>query len=203
MGLTQGRVIEHAVAVFEQALLQDVGPVGRARADDELAVLAAQHLQAGHVGRDHSQHQARRGLAQARHQGGQQQVALEVVGRDGEGGLPARRVELARARKSLQRAEQLARLRRQRLGPRRGDDAAPDLTNSGSPVITRSLSSRWLTADCVTPRRCAAPVMLPTSTTATSSCSKRASRSDQSNLLMGPIMIDVFIFGNADETLRC
>ena len=78
----------------------------------------------------------------------------------------------------------------------------PDLTNSGSPVMARSLSSRWLTADCVTPRRCAAPVMLPASTTATSSCSRRASRSDQSNLLMDRIMIDVFIFGNAGGTLQ-
>ena len=39
----------------------------------------------------------------------------------------------------------------------------PDLTNSGSPVMARSLSSRWLTADCVTPRRWAAPVMEPVS----------------------------------------
>ena len=78
-------------------------------------------------GRDHPQHQARCGPAQARHQGGQQQVALEVVGGDGEGGLPASRIELARARKTLQLAQQLARLRRQRLGPRRGDDAAPGL----------------------------------------------------------------------------
>jgi hypothetical protein len=91
------------------------------------------------------------------HQGGQQQVALEVVGGDGEGGLPARRVELARARKALQLAQQLARLRRQRLGPRGGTMPRPDFTNSGSPVMARSLSSRWLTADCVTPRRCAHP----------------------------------------------
>ena len=33
-------------------------------------------------------------------------------------------------------------------------------------MIARSLSSWWLTADCVTPSDWAAPVMLPASTTA-------------------------------------
>ena len=125
--LAHGRVVEHAVAVFEQTLLQHVGTVGRARADDKLAVLAAQHFQAGHVGRNHAQHHAGRGPAQARHQRGQQQVALEVVGGDGEGGLPARRVKFAGARKTLQLAQQLARLRCQRLGPCGGHDATAGL----------------------------------------------------------------------------
>jgi MFS family permease len=37
-GRAHGGVVKHAVTVFEQALLQDVGAVGRARADDQLAV---------------------------------------------------------------------------------------------------------------------------------------------------------------------
>jgi hypothetical protein len=45
-------------------------------------------------------------------------------------------------------------------------------------------------------------VMEPDSTTATSSCSSLASRSDQSNLLMDHMIIHPFIFGNRGGILQ-
>jgi hypothetical protein len=85
-------------------------------------------------------------------------AAMVNVPRHCEGTNSARRC------KTLHTGEQLTRLLRQlaRMGSGH-NTAAADLTNSGSPVMARSLSSKWLTADCVTPRRCAAPVMEPTS----------------------------------------
>jgi len=112
---------------LEQAFLQDVAAVGRARADDQLALVAAQRFQPRHAGGDHAQRHARRLGAQPLHQSRQQQVTLEVVGRDRDAGLPARRVEQAAAREAFDLAQQLARLRRQRFGMGGCDDAAARL----------------------------------------------------------------------------
>jgi hypothetical protein len=124
----------------------------------QLAV--AQHLGARHAGGDHPQFQPRRLCAQAAQQGRQQQVALQVVGGKGDGGLQPRRVETGRqADKTAHLFQQRAgALRQQRRHARWPRCPARTCTNSGSPTMPRSLSSRWLTADWVTPRRCAARV---------------------------------------------
>ncbi|MDT4844282.1 hypothetical protein FQZ97_782330 [compost metagenome] len=124
-GCAHRRVVVDAVAVFEDALLHDVAALGRARADGDVAHAVAQHLQARDVRGDDAQRHAGRLRAQHLRQRGQQHVALEVVGGDGDGGLPACGVEGAGVRKALQLAQQFARLHGQFTRARRGDDAAP------------------------------------------------------------------------------
>ena len=68
-----------------------------------------------------------RRVAQARHERGQQGVALKVVGGDGEGGLPARRIEGLALGKTLQVTQQFPGPLGQRQGARRGHDAASGL----------------------------------------------------------------------------
>jgi hypothetical protein len=58
-------------------------------------------------------------------QRGQQHIALEVVGGDGDGAQPARGVEGASVGKALQLAQQFARLHGQLARARRGHDTAP------------------------------------------------------------------------------
>jgi len=70
-------IVENAVAVLEQALLQDVAALRRARRDDELAILVAQHLDGRHAGRDDAQREAWCLRAHNAQQRGQEQVALE------------------------------------------------------------------------------------------------------------------------------
>ena len=121
------RIVEHAVFVLEQPLLQDVAALGRARADGQVAGAVAQHLQAGNRRRNHPQRHTGRRLAQSRRQRRQQHVALEIVGGDGHGGVPARRIESSGVGKALQLAQQFARLRGQFARARGGHDAAAAL----------------------------------------------------------------------------
>lgn len=61
----------------------------------------------------------------------QQQVALEVVGRDGDRGLPASGVEITAVREVLQLAQQGPGFGGQGVGADRGRDAAPALHEQG------------------------------------------------------------------------
>ncbi len=120
-------VVEHPVAVLEQALEQHVAAVGRARRDDQLAVLLAQHLGGRRVRRDHAQHEPRRLRAQPPQQRRQQQVALQVVGRDGQRHRQRRRIEPGGGGEAAHLVEQPPRAQCQRLGMRRRHDAAAAL----------------------------------------------------------------------------
>jgi len=122
-----GGVVKHPVSVFKQALLHNVGAIGRARAEHELALLLAQQLQARNARGDHAQLHLGRRLLQALQQRRQQQVALQIVGGQGEAGLPLGRIEELALGKTLHVFQQGLRRCQQGFGARRGHDAAPGL----------------------------------------------------------------------------
>lgn len=126
-GRTHRSVVEDAVAVGKQTPLQQVGGIGRSRCDDQLAGLAAQQLGLRHARRDHAQRHARCARAQPGEQRWQQQVALQVVGGDGEGRPQRRGVEALGRGEGAQIVQQHARTLGQRFGPRGGHDAAAGL----------------------------------------------------------------------------
>jgi protocatechuate 4,5-dioxygenase alpha chain len=112
--------------------------------------------------RDHPQRQARRLGAQAAQQGGSSRSRCRSLAAMVMLACEPRRVETGRGAEGAHARPAAGA----RAAPAVGACAVatmprPDFTNSGSPTMARSLSSRWLTADWVTPRRCAARVTEP------------------------------------------
>ena len=147
--------------VFKQTLLHDVAALGRAGADDQLARVRPQQLGAGRAAGHDAQRDARCGSAQARGQRGQKQVALKVVGGDGQLGLPGARVKLGPLGKPLHLVQHVTRGLGQGLGPGGGHDAAPALhkqrvTGDGTQLVQQVAYRRLGDAQALGRRRDAA-----------------------------------------------
>ena len=120
-------VVEHAPAVVEQALAHDVGRVRRAWRDHQEAAPVAQHLHGGCARRNHPQRHAGRAGAHALEQQRQQQVALQIVGRDRQARAPGHRLEAFGGGETTQFVQDRARLYGERLGARSRHDASARL----------------------------------------------------------------------------
>jgi hypothetical protein len=132
------RVVEHAVAVFKQALLHHVGASGGRGLITSWHWRRCAASRARHTRRNHAQFQPRRLQRAGAHQRRQQQVALQVVGGDGDGGLQraGSKPAAVQSRASLPAARGTLR---QRLGTRGGTMPRPARTNSGSPTMAAQL----------------------------------------------------------------
>jgi hypothetical protein len=111
--------------------LHDIAGIGRAWRQDQLAIAVAQQFRRRHARGEDAQDQARGLVAQPQQQGGQQQIALQIVGGDRKRGLEVHRIERGTGQESAHLLEQDPRRHRQRLRARGGRDTAPRLDEQG------------------------------------------------------------------------